>query len=198
MTTMTTGNRRADHEIGEWFLRRWSPRSFLEKPVPEEDLLALFEAARWAPSAFNMQPWRFVLARTPEDAARFHSFISESNLVWAKKAPAIAAVLSQKADPERGPNRTHAFDTGAAWGFLALEAARRGIATHPIGGFDRDKAREVLQVPEDYDIWALVIIGYRGEPEALPEALRAREQPSSRRPIDDTVFEGGFGRALRS
>ena len=197
MTEMTYGNRRADHEIWEYFLRRWSPRSFLETPVPEEELLALFEAARWAPSANNLQPWRFILARTPEDVAKFHSFISESNLVWAKKAPAIAAVLSRRIHEERGPIRTHAFDTGAAWGFFALEAARRGIATHPIGGFDRDKAREVLRVPDDYDIWALIIIGYRGDRDALPEALRPREQPNARRPIESFVFEGAFGEALK-
>lgn len=185
--------RRPDYEIAPLFIDRWSPRSFVRKEVPDDDLYGVFEAARWAPSASNHQPWSFIVARTQEDRERFHSFILPGNLVWCKEAPVLAVVISRTVS-ERGPNAFHAFDAGTAWGYLALEATRRGLMAHAMGGFERDKARAVLNVPEDYALHAVVAIGYQGEQDALPENLREREQPNGRRPLRESLFEGGFGK----
>ncbi|SFB11714.1 Nitroreductase [Lentibacillus halodurans] len=178
--------RHTDHDIDPVFLHRWSPRSFLEKDIPEDVLVRIFEAARWAPSAMNLQPWRFIIARTNEDREKFYSFIKEGNRKWCEKAPVLALIISDKQD------NTHAFDAGAAWGYLSLEAARQGLVTHPMGGFHRDQAREILNIPDDFDIQALVAVGYKGEKEALDEDLQPREQPSDRRPLKESIFEGTF------
>ncbi|WP_186576569.1 nitroreductase family protein [Aquibacillus kalidii] len=178
--------RQPDYDIDPIFINRWSPRSFLEKEVPEKDLMSVFEAARWAPSSMNKQPWRFILARTNEDREKFHSFIMEGNLKWCETAPALAVIISKK---EGG---SHAFDTGTAWGYLALQAAQKGLATHAMGGFHKDKAREVLGIPEEYDLHAVIAIGYQGEKDQLTEDLQEREQPSDRRPVKESVMEGSF------
>ena len=188
--------RQPTYEIDELFLKRWSPRSFLEKEVPEDLLLSVFEAARWAPSAFNYQPWRFIIARTKEDREKFYTFISEFNLRWCTKAPVLALILSKKTG-EFGENQSHAFDTGAAWGYLSLQALKNGLVTHPMTGFDFHKARKVLNIPDDYAIQALVAIGYQGEKEALPEDLKQREFPKNRRPLKESLFEGSFGQLLK-
>lgn len=180
--------RHTDYDIDPIYLKRWSPRSFLEKEVPEEDLMRIFEAARWAPSAMNLQPWRFIIARTKADREKFYSFINDGNRKWCEKAPVLALIISDKQDA------THAFDTGAAWGYLSLQAAHQGLATHPMGGFDRERAREILNIPDNFAIQALVAIGYQGEKEALDEELQAREQPSDRRPLKESIFEGSFHR----
>ncbi|WP_248924600.1 nitroreductase family protein [Paenibacillus hamazuiensis] len=184
-------------EITPQFIDRWSPRSFLEKEVPEQVLYSVFEAARWAPSASNLQPWKFIIARTEEDRERFYSFIMPGNLIWCKKAPVLAVIASHTTS-ERGFNAAHAFDTGAAWGYLALEATRQGLITHAMGGFEKDKAREVLNVPADYELHAVVAIGYQGDKEALPENLQEREQPNQRRPLKESLFEGTFGKETLS
>ncbi|MDY0405200.1 nitroreductase family protein [Virgibacillus sp. 179-BFC.A HS] len=185
--------RKAAYQIDPIYTQRWSPRSFQDKEIPDDVLRSLFEAARWAPSAANVQPWRFVFARTAEDRERFHAFIDESNVVWCQKAPVLVAVIS-KTDEERfnGANPTHAFDTGAAWGYLALEATRKGLIAHGMGGFDRQKAKEVLGIPENYFVNVIVAIGYQGEIELLDEAYRDREKPSDRKPQESFVFEGLF------
>lgn len=185
--------RKPGFEVSSQFINRWSPRSFLEQEIPEDVLLSLFEAARWAPSASNVQPWRFIIARTQEDRERFHSFILPGNLVWCAKAPVLAVILSQT-ETDRGDNGWHAFDAGAAWGYLALEAHNKGLITHAMGGFDPEKAREVLNVPDDYAIQAVVAIGYQGEKEILPDNLQEREQPNDRRPLKESLFAGSFGK----
>ncbi len=194
--TIGENNRQAAYDIDPVNTNRWSPRSFSSKPVEDRDLLAVMEAARWAPSAFNDQPWRFIIARSEEDRLKFYSFISEFNLVWCKSAPVLIMIVSQ-AVTERGVSRSHAFDTGSSWGLMALEATRKGLSTHAMTGFDFDKAREVLQIPEGYELQALVALGYRGEKEQLPEALQEREQPSPRRAIEESLFEGGFRQPLK-
>ncbi|HET7658577.1 MAG TPA: nitroreductase family protein [Bacillales bacterium] len=196
MTTITKINpvdyRQTEYPIDPIFINRWSPRSFLDKPIGEETLFSLFEAAKWAPSAANWQPWRFIIARSKEDRAKFNSFIFEGNTAWCEKAPVLAVIISKKLNPEGKPNRAHAFDAGAAWGFLSIEAAKKGLITHGMGGFDQVKAREVLHIPEEFDIHAVIAIGYQGEKEELPEAYQEREKPSGRRKLEETVFEGEF------
>lgn len=186
-------HRLADYDIDPIYIRRWSPRSFLQKEVPDHILYSLFEAARWAPSAANVQPWRFIIAKTEENRNRFLSFINEGNTIWCSKAPVLVAVVS-KVQEERfgGTNGAHAFDTGAAWGYLALEAVRKGLITHPMGGFNKVKAKEVLQIPDGFEIHAVIAIGYQGDKENLDEALQEREKPSNRMPVEDFTFEGLF------
>lgn len=191
MTTKVKNNRIAQYEIDEIFLKRWSPRSFSKKAVPEEKLMSLFEAAHWAPSAFNFQPWRFIVAKTDEEREKFYSFISENNLKWSKYAPVLTLIVSKKINNGTFI-KSHSFDTGAAWGFLALQAVKIGLITHPMTGFDFEKAREVLGIPDDYNIEALVAIGYQDDKEKLPEELQAREQPNSRLPVENFIYNGSF------
>jgi nitroreductase len=189
-------SRQADFPIAPYFVNRWSPRSFLDKAIPDELLFSLFEAARWAPSSRNVQPWRFLIARSQADLQEFHSFILEGNLEWCANAPVLALVISQKHTVEGTPNRTHSFDTGTAWGFLALQALENGLVTHAMGGFNREKARETLQIPDEYELHAVIAIGYRGDNQFLSETYQEREQPSSRRPVHESLFEGKFGEKL--
>lgn len=192
MTTDVKQFRKPEYEIDDVFINRWSPRSFLKKDVPEDILFSLFEAARWAPSAYNLQPWRFIIARTEEMRKKFHSFISEFNLTWCKDAPVFALIISEKIN-DRRENISHAFDTGAAWALLAIQATKCGLVTHPMTGIDFEKARETLKIPEEYEIQALVAIGYQGDKEDLPADLQEREYPKGRRSLKESIFEGEFG-----
>ncbi|MDB5053562.1 MAG: nitroreductase family protein [Bacilli bacterium] len=180
-------SRHAEHPIDPIFLNRWSPRAFSEQEIPEDVLLSIFEAARWAPSASNEQPWRYIVAANQTERERFHTFISPFNLEWCKKPPVLVLAISKKTGANDKFNRTHAFDAGTAWGYLALEAIRLGLFTHGMGGFDADKARETLQIPEDYDLHAVIAIGYRGETSSLPERYQERETPSNRRQTSETI-----------
>ncbi|MFT4417029.1 nitroreductase family protein [Fredinandcohnia humi] len=195
MKSTIENTREATYEIDSVFLKRWSPRSFLEKDIPDAVLFSVFEAARWAPSANNFQPWRFIIARTQEDRELFHSFILPGNLAWCKKAPAFALLISKKTS-DNGENRYHSFDAGTAWGYLALEATKKGLVTHAMGGFDREIAREALQIPEDFELQCVIAIGYQGEKEVLPENLQEREKPNTRRPLSETISEGKFNQTL--
>lgn len=184
--------RKPDYPIDPLFVNRWSPRSFLEKPVPEHILMKLFEAARWAPSAFNHQPWRFIVLQSEEDRENIYPCISTNNLAWCKKAPVLVMIIS---DTTRNDsfNYSHAFDTGAAWAQFALAASLEGLVTHPMTGFDFDQARKILNIPETFALQALVAVGYQGPAEALPEHLQEREKPNDRRPVEQSVYFGSFG-----
>ncbi|MFD2045109.1 nitroreductase family protein [Ornithinibacillus salinisoli] len=189
------GIRESKYDIDPIYLKRWSPRSFQEKDIPKDVLNSLFEAARWAPSAGNAQPWRFVLANKKSDRDKFLSYINDGNVAWCRHAPVLVAVLSKKEEERFGGfNQSHAFDTGAAWGYLALEATRKGLITHAMGGFNKEKAREILSIPEEYAIHAIVAIGYQGGKENLSEKLQSREKPSDRKLIDELVSEGSFSK----
>ena len=165
--------------------------SHLKNASKKEELFSLFEAARWAPSAKNTQPWRFILARTEEDKTKFESFILPANLVWCKSAPVLALVLSKKVEDGQA-YRSHAFDVGMASANLALEATKKGLITHFMGGFDVELARQVLEIPSEYELQAVIAIGYQGEKEVLSEALQSREQPSGRKELSDILFEGSL------
>jgi nitroreductase len=196
---MTTANSRsADHPIEAIFLERWSPRAFTGEAISDADLRTIFEAARWAPSSFNSQPWRFFYAK--RDTAAFATFLgllTPSNQVWAKNASALMIVASQKnfmppGKSEPVESRSHSFDTGAAWGYLALQTLHLGHAAHAMAGFDAARAHKELNMPEDYRPEAAIAIGRVGDKANLPDALRAREQPNGRNPQTEFVFEGGF------
>src|SRR3989344_1151022 len=185
--------RKTGYKIDSLFINRWSPRSMSGEGLTDDELFSLFEAARWAPSSFNNQPWRFIFARKKIDKERFFSLLSEGNKPWNEKAAVLVVIVSKKTfDHNNQPSRTHSFDTGAAWENLALEGARRGLVVHGMQGFDYEKAKDVLKVPDDYEIEAMIAIGKRGKKEALPEKIQALEQPNDRKPLNEIAFEGKF------
>lgn len=188
-------NRRTDFEIGELFLERWSPRSFTDEALPEAELFAMFEAARFAPSSANEQPWRFIYAlRGTAEFSKFAEILNESNWRWAQHAAALLVVASRETFAKNDrPNSTHLFDTGCAWGYFALEAIRRGWVTHGMAGFSRDKAKELLSIPDGHFPVAAVAVGRHGDPGSLPDDLRAREAPATRKSQAELVFAGSFG-----
>jgi nitroreductase len=194
--THPTG-RSADHAIDRIFLDRWSPRAFTGEAMPQDTLLSLFEAARWAPSAGNGQPWRFIYGHRGTAAFdTIYNTLDEGNRRWADKASVLAVIVSQthrkNADGEMRPIYTHAFDTGAAWAYLALQATRAGYHAHGMGGIDRAKAMEVLGIPDGFRVEAGLAIGKIAPKETLPEDLMKREVPSTRKPVDEFVSEGRF------
>jgi len=163
-------------------------------PITEAELLPLFEAARWSPSSTNNQPWRFLWARrgTPH-FARFFDLLVDVNKAWCKDAGALVVVVSKTTRDRDGSRaRTHSFDTGAAWMSLALQGTLLGLVVHAMEGFDYERARTELGVPEDHAVEAMIAIGHPGDPSQLPEPLRGREQPSPRRPLGEIHREGAF------
>jgi nitroreductase len=189
--------RTPDHPVEPLFVDRWSPRSFTGEPVPDAVLASAFEAARWAPSASNVQPWRFLIARYGDahwDA--FVSLLAPRNALWASRASALIVVLSELKLERRGAivdNVSHSFDAGAAWTNFAHQALLLGWHTHGIGGFDRDAARALLAVPDDFAIETIVALGRQGALDTLHADFHAGESPSTRRPIAQTVFAGQLG-----
>ncbi|HEX8503355.1 MAG TPA: nitroreductase family protein [Pyrinomonadaceae bacterium] len=180
--------------VDELFLDRWSPRAMSGEAVSEEELMTLFEAARWAPSSYNNQPWRLLYARRDtEHWAAFFGLLVEGNQAWAKDAAALVLFVSKETFDFNGkPYPTHSFDTGAAWENLALQATLRGLVTHGMQGFDYERARAELNIPEGFRVEAMVAVGRPGDPAQLPEKLREREAPSGRKPLSETVCEGAF------
>lgn len=188
-----TKQRQAEHEIDPIYIKRWSPRAFSTKEVEKEKLHRIFEAARWAPSVANWQPWYFVYAKSEEDKKQFLSFIFEGNVEWCQYASVLLAVISKTTRNEEGdPNHFHAFDTGTAWGYLTLEATRQGLIAHGMGGFDREKAKQVLGLTDEYEVQAVVAIGYHDPQAPLSAKNKEREFPSDRRLQSEFVFEGTF------
>ncbi len=186
--------RRAGHPVGEIFLDRWSPRAMSGEGLAEEELLTLFEAARWAPSSYNNQPWRIMYARrgTPHWET-FFDLLVEGNRAWAKDAAALVLFASKETLDYNGrPYPTHSFDTGAAWENLALQGAMKGLVVHGMQGFDYERARAALGIPEGFRVEAMAAVGRPGRAEQLPEPLRGREVPSDRKPLAETVCEGPF------
>lgn len=187
-------HREPDHDIDPLFVNRWSPRAMTGESLDEAEYLPLFEAARWAPSAFNNQHWRFLYASREDDEWNtFVDLLTEGNKAWATDAAVLAVIVSKTTfDHNDEPAPVHSFDTGAAWENLALEGARRDLAVHGMAGFDYERAAEELDVPDEFEVEAMVAIGERAPPETLPEELRDREQPSDRKPLAEIVHRGGF------
>jgi len=198
MATDTDGTRVPGYEIAEPFFARWSPRAFTTEDISERTLLGLFEAARWAPSAMNAQPWRFVYARRGSPVfEKLLSALVPANQAWAGKASALVAILSARTmrlpgKDEALPSASHSFDAGAAWAQMALQAHLWGWSTHAMGGFDREIVRQVLAVPGDHVIEVVVAVGKRGDSSTLPEWAKSREKPNDRLPLSTLVREGQF------
>lgn len=196
---MSHNPRVATHPIDPQFIERWSPRAFNGENIPEATLLGFIEAARWAPSAYNSQPWRFLYARRDSaDWQRYLSLLIEFNRNWAQHASALLVIVSKTTfvppgKSEEQPAPSHAFDTGAAWGFFALQAHLAGWHSHAMTGFDKELARRELKIPDGYEVQAMVAVGKRGDATSLPEALQARETPSPRLALEAIAAEGEFG-----
>ena len=185
-----------EHEIDPLLARRWSPRAFSERSVEKTVLCSLFEAARWAPSCFNEQPWSFLLAGK-ENAAEFErlaSCLSPGNH-WARRAPILAlSVAALDFAGNSKPNRHAYHDVGLAVENLVIQATAMGLASHQMAGFDVEKARELFQIPARHDPVAMIALGYPADPDSLPEDLRKRELAQrSRKPIRKFVYSGHWG-----
>lgn len=198
---MTSANGRiSEHEIDPEFLERWSPRAFTGRTIPEATLMTILDAAHWAPSASNYQPWHFVYALRDDEAfVALLGLLNEGNQIWVKNASALVFAISdtQSRKPDgtiSRPFRSHSFDTGAAWALLALQARKSGLYAHGMGGVDFDRARVVLEVPEDFHVEAAIAIGEKADPETLSEEQRAREVPNGRKPLTSVISQGRFRR----
>ena len=187
-----------DFPVHDFIAERWSPRAFSDKPVAPDVLQSLFEAARWAPSSSNEQPWAYIAA-TKGDAENFAKLVSvlvPSNVTWAQHAPFLALAVVELAFAKSGtPNRNAQYDVGAASAWLTVEATSRGLVVHQMAGFDHDKARQVFEIPAGWEPIAAIAIGYPGDPDSLPQPLRDREgAPRTRKPTSAFVMSGSWGK----
>ncbi|MDR3457699.1 MAG: nitroreductase family protein [Verrucomicrobiae bacterium] len=188
-----------DHPILKVLAERWSPYGFADKPVAAADLLSLFEAARWAASSYNEQPWSYLVA-TRDEAGKFGRLLSclmEANQAWAKAAPVLAlGVVSLRFAKNARDNRAAVHDLGLATANLTVEATARGLAVHQMIGILPDQARTVFQIPEYFEAWTALAIGYRADPALTPDDLRERDQaPRARKPLNEFVFGSQWGKA---
>lgn len=187
--------RKSDYPIATLLLDRWSPRAMSGEPIETSELLRLFEAARWAPSSFNAQPWRALYARRDtEHWALFLGLLVDANREWAERAAVLVVFISRKNFEHNGkPSITHRYDCGAAWQNFALQGFHQGLVIHGMQGFDYDRARAELRIPDDFQVEAMAAVGQPGDPETLPEKLRPKESPNDRRKVTETICEGPFG-----
>ena len=187
-------SRTADHPIEPLFVERWSPRAMSGEPLSEGEILTLFEAARWAPSTYNEQEWRFLYARrdTPQWPLMFDLLI-EFNQSWCKNAAMLCVVAAHKVFALNGkPNPVHLYDAGAAWENIALQGTAMGLVVHGMSGFDFEKARTSLKLPDDYAVAAMFAVGRPAPIDVLPEGVREKEVPSDRKPVSEIICEGAF------
>jgi len=188
--------RNPDHPIESLFFKRWSPRAYDASKMPQNDLNVILEAARWAPSAYNIQPWRFLYSmRDDQHWQKYLTLLDPFNKQWAQNASALVIIISDRLmpggmSPHEKKSRTHSFDAGAAWAQLALQATSLGYQAHAMAGIYFDEIRKSLSIPENYHIEIAVAIGKAADPSKLPPELRSREIPSQRLPIEETSFFG--------
>ena len=186
----------ASSPIHEIIKHRWSPRAFEDRPVEPAKLRSLFEAARWAASSYNVQPWSFIVA-TKDDSVNYKKVLDcfvEFNQSWAIKAPVLAISVAHLTFDDGRPNR-HAFhDVGQAAANLAIEATSEGLQIHQMAGLLPDKARQIFAIPEGYEAVAGIALGYPGDPSSLSDQLKEREiAPRTRKSLDSFVFTGTWG-----
>lgn len=188
----------ADHPIHDLLARRYSPYAFGAQDISKSDLQSVFEAARWAPSSFNEQPWRYVVA-TRNDQSEFDRLLSclvEGNQAWAKAVPVLALGVTRSTFSRNDkPNRVAFHDLGLASAFLVFEAAARGISVHQMAGILPDRARELYAVPAEFEVLTGLALGYALPPDQLPEEWKVRDlAPKTRRPLAQSVFTGAWGK----
>ena len=190
-----TQTRQSTYNINPLILNRWSPRSMTDEELDDDTIMSLFEAARWAPSSYNNQPWRFIYAKrnTPQHWNKLFNLLAEPNKTWTKNAALLVVVISGKNfEYNEKYSITHQYDTGAAWENLALEASSRGLVAHGMQGFDYEKARIDLEIPDNFDVMAMIAIGKKGSKENLPLQLQEKEYPNDRKPLKEIIMEGTF------
>ncbi|MCZ0941360.1 MAG: nitroreductase family protein [Caldilineaceae bacterium] len=199
---MPNTDKRAEttYPINDLLANRWSPRAFADRAIPPEVLGSLFEAARWAPSSRNLQPWRFVIADRHRDSdgfARILSTLMGANKSWGKNAALLLiAVTEPKPENVRGGNTYAYYDVGQAMAHLSIQAMSSGLYIHQMGGFNREKARELLEIPDQYEPVVSAAIGYLADPSILSDTMRERElAPRSRHPLSEQVFSAKWGQA---
>ena len=197
---MNTKKAVTDYPILPILAERWSPYGFEDRPVSETDLCSLFEAARWAASSYNEQPWNYLVG-TRENSAEFGRLLSclvEANQAWAKAAPVLVlGIVSLRFSRNNQDNRAAVHDLGLAAGNLLAEATTRGLSVHQMIGILPDKARELYQIPEHFEAWTAMAIGYKADPTKLPDALRERDMaPRQRKPLNKFVFTGRWGHPM--
>lgn len=187
-------HRNNEYSVDDIFINRWSPRAMSGEKIPDEELFSLFEAARWAPSSYNNQPWRLIYAkRDTEHWEKLFNFLVEGNQSWVKDAAVILVLISKTTSDHNGSfMRTHSLDAGSAWENLALQGSINGLVVHGMQGFDYEKATSELNVPDEYKVEMMIAIGKPGSPEILPEKLQEIEKPSGRKSIKEIVNEGEF------
>jgi len=191
--------RKTEYNVHPLILSRWSPRAMTGEPIDRDLLMSLFDAARWAPSSYNAQPWRFIYAHqnTPQWNTLF-SLLVPFNQEWARRAGALVLIISYKIfEHTQKVAVTHSFDTGAAWAYFALQGHINQLVVHGMQGFNYRQARKVCQVPEDYQIEAMAAIGKRGKREDLRKDMREKEFPSQRKPLNEITMEGTFHTSSR-
>jgi nitroreductase len=186
--------RKPDYQIERLLFDRWSPRAMSGEEISREELMRLFEAARWAPSSFNAQQWRALYARRgTEHWQIFFDLLVDANKTWAKNAAVLVLFISRKNfDYNDEPSVTHSYDCGAAWENFALQGFHQGLVVHGMQGFDYGRARKELKIPDEFHVEAMAAVGKPAEKEVLPEKLQAREIPSDRRKVSESIFEGPF------
>jgi nitroreductase len=186
-----------DHPVQELIARRWSPYAFSDRPVSEDDLRSLFEAARWAASSYNEQPWRYIVATraNPQELQRLLSCLVEGNQAWATAAPVLAlGCTSLNFALNNKPNRAAIHDLGLASATLTLEATARGLSVHQMIGIVPERARELYRIPEGVEPLTGLAIGYAADPNALPEKLRERDLAArQRKKLAEFVFACQWG-----
>ncbi|RQS26830.1 MULTISPECIES: nitroreductase family protein [unclassified Burkholderia] len=187
-------------DIHELLAGRWSPRAFSDRPISGEQLGSILEAARWAPSSFNMQPWRFLVFDRSQDPGSFQEAFATLvpfNQMWNERVPVLVCVATDTIDAKGKLNRTASYDAGAAAMALMLQAHALGLAAHAMAGFDIDAFRQKFSVPNDIEILTIIAIGHHGDPAALDDKMRKSEAaPRSRRPLKDLAFNGKYGRGF--
>ena len=184
----------SNYPISSFILNRWSPRAMTGEELSDQELMTLFEAARWAPSCYNNQPWRFIYAKRNSPAWNtFFNFMVPGNQVWTKNAAVLVVVISHNNfEYNNKPARTHSFDAGAAWENLALQGSMNGLVVHGMEGFSYERAKKELNIPDDYTVEAMIAIGKYGDVSALPKELQEKDFPSDRKPLSELVFEGSY------
>jgi nitroreductase len=196
MSTMSSMQAATDAPVHDFIAKRWSPYAFSDKRVSAADLRSLFEAARWAPSSYNEQPWRYIVATAdkPKEFERLLSCLVEGNQAWARQAPVLAlGVFSHTLERTGKPNAAAQHDLGQASAYLTFEATARGLVVHQMIGIQPDKAREAYAIPADFSALTGLAIGYAGKPDRLPEALRDRDaKRKPRKPASAIVFCGAW------
>jgi len=196
---MNIKNAATEHPILKLLAERWSPYGFEDRPVSDLDLRSVFEAARWAASSYNEQPWNYLMA-TRENQAEFEILLSclvEANQAWAKSSPVLVlGVVSLQFAKNKQDNRAAVHDLGLAAGNLSIEATSRGLVVHQMIGVHPDKAREIYGIPKHFEAWTAMAIGYKADPATLPDAIKERDLAArQRKPLHKFVFTGKWGQA---